>query len=202
MSGTRSGRSGRVLVVVGLVLALLVGLGVFLLTRDAEPGDEDVFLVGDSLTVDAGGVAPWPGGWLVDAYYGRSTDQGAEILEATDLTDGIVVIVALGTNDSSDDEATYAGRIDRVVEAIGPDHRILWVNVDTNTPQLAQAAGVNAAIDAAPDRHPQVEVADWDEYVTTVDGFDELRDPDGVHYLPEGSEVRAAWMVDLVPRAG
>ena len=70
--------------------------------------------------------------------------------------------------------------------------------IDT-TPALAEAAdGVNRAIAEAPDRHPQVEVADWSAHVADLDGFDAMRNPDGVHYRPEGSRIRHDWVVGLL----
>jgi hypothetical protein len=122
-------------------------------------------------------------------------------VRAHHLPPGTRVVVALGTNDASESAEVYARRIDAVVEAVGPGRPILWVNVDANTAALAAAGdGVNAAIAAAPERHPQVEVADWNRYVTTVEGFDAMRNPDGIHYLPAGSEVRARWLASLIER--
>ena len=185
-----------------LLAVALAGLVAALVQRggDDEVGG-DVFVVGDSLTVTAGGSELGPDGWQVHARNGRTTAEGIEVVRANDLPQGGVVIVALGTNDHLDLAETYGRRIDEMVEAIGPGHRIIWVNVDTHTADLAgAAAGVNAAIAAAPNRHRHVEVADWDRYVTTVEGFDAMRAGDGIHYVEAGSVVRSRWMQGLVER--
>ncbi len=198
MSRARAGGS-RLLLLGAVLLAVVVAAVIVIDGRDDGSGSAaDVVVVGDSLTVESNGSLPTDG-WTVDAQYGRRTSEGAAILRDLDLPPGATVVVALGTNDVPEPADQYAARIDEVVAAIGPGHPILWVNVDANTPALAAAAdGVNAAIREAGDRHPRFEVADWDRHVTTVEGFDAMRNADGVHYLPAGSQERARWLASLV----
>ena len=157
------------------------------------------FVVGDSLTVGAeiGGLGR-DGSLTVDAKEGRTTEQGVPIIEATDLAGYDRVIVALGTNDYTDTAAGFAPKIDQVMEAIGPDVPVTWVNADSGTPKLSPTAdGVNAALAAAGDRYPNLTIADWDAYINARADVDDLRSGDQVHDTAAGYRVRAAWMAAL-----
>lgn len=184
--------SGRTLAVVVAVLVFVVGL--VGCTRQGERGS--VLVIGDSLTVAATDQGLTSDGWDIDAQDGRTTPEGIEVAENRDAGRYRRVIVALGTNDG-DDEATYERRVDQMMKVLGPEPDVVWVNVDTHTPELANRRAVNQAIQAATDRYRNLRVGDWDHYVTTVDGFGAMRTGDGVHYTPEGSEVRARWTLGL-----
>ena len=133
----------------------------------------------------------------MDARSGRTTPEGIAIAADHDLADVDVVVVALGTNDADDDAATYGARVDQMLDAIGPGPDVVWINVDVNTPELARAAGgVNAALEAATDRHPRLTVANWSGYVAGFEDEDDLRAGDGVHYGVRGSELRRDFTVD------
>jgi lysophospholipase L1-like esterase len=161
-----------------------------------------VLVIGDSLTVGAaehglGDGHSWD--WTIRAVVGLTTEQAASAASGFGSERYDVVIVALGTNDARDDEATYQARIDEMMAALGDASRVIWVNVDAQTPQLSSAArGVNPAIAAGPARHPELELADWDAYVRGRDDMAGLRAGDGVHYNAEGYEVRAEWTEALV----
>ena len=184
--------SGRTLAVV--VAVLVFGVGLVGCTRQGDRGS--VLVIGDSLTVEATDQGLSRDGWDIDARDGRTTPEGIEVAENHDARRYERVIVALGTNDE-DDEATYARRVDQMMKVLGPEPDVVWVNVDAHTPELASRRAVNQAIQAATDRHGNLRLGDWDDYVTTVDGFDDMRAGDGVHYAPEGSEVRARWTLGL-----
>lgn len=185
----------------GVVLAGLVVALVLQVRDDGGGPTSAVFLVGDSITVMAGLDQEVPEGWTVDARAGRTTPEGIAIAEARDLGDVAVVVVALGTNDADDDAATYGARIDQMLDAIGPGPEVVWLNVDANTPELARAGdGVNAALDAAAERHPQLTVADWSGYVTGFEGEEGLRSGDGIHYGVRGSEIRRDYTVEQADR--
>jgi lysophospholipase L1-like esterase len=168
-----------------------------------DPGPEGrVLVIGDSLTVGAqeqglGDGHSWD--WTIRAVVGLTTAQAASAAAGFDPGRYDLVVVALGTNDARDDEATYGARIDDMMAALGDADQVLWVNVDAQTTELASAAeGVNPAIDAAENRHPNLEVADWDAYVRGREDMDDLRAGDGVHYNAAGYQVRAGWMEGLV----
>ncbi|QXC61585.1 hypothetical protein KSP35_01675 [Aquihabitans sp. G128] len=183
----------------GVVLAVLVVVLAVRLRDDGGDTRSGVFVIGDSITVMAGGQDLGPDGWQVDARSGRTTPEGIEVAAGQDLADRSVVIVALGTNDHTDDAATYGRKVDAMLRAIGPGPLVVWVNVDAHTPELADAArGVNVALAAAALRHPNLRVADWDTYVGGLGPVDGLRAGDGIHYGTKGSELRREWTVGLV----
>ncbi len=186
-------------VVVALVVALAVA-AVVVSSSDDGPARRGVFVIGDSITVMAGGTHLGPASWEVDARSGRATHEGIEVAKAHDLSERAAVIVALGTNDHSDTKAAYARQIDAMMAAIGPGPDVIWVNVDSHTPELADASdGVNAALLEAPGRYPNLRVADWDTYVEGLGSVAGLRAGDGIHYGRGGSALRRTWMVALGP---
>jgi lysophospholipase L1-like esterase len=190
-----------VLAMAAVVGAASTGCGLF------DPGpDGRVLVIGDSLTVGAdreGGLGDDHGwAWDIRAIEGLTTAKATEATQELDASGYDLVIVALGTNDFTDAEATYAGRVDAMMAALDEADRVLWVNVDAATDVLAPAAdGVNPAIAAAAGRYGQLDLADWDAYVDTVEGMDALRAGDEVHYTTEGYQLRARWMEQLVDDA-
>lgn len=182
---------------------MVIGVLAALTVAGCSKGKEGphVLVIGDSLTFGAQqrGLGEGPGTWKIDAVIGRTTNEGVTAAKKADLSDLDQVIVALGTNDYLDDEATYATRIDAMMAALGPDVPVTWVNVDTGTTKLAPAAdGVNAALTAAANRFGNLEIADWSGYMAGQEGQDKLRAGDGVHYTSAGYDLRAAWTEDLV----
>ncbi len=185
-----------------MATAVAVGAAIGVLVMSGCSEDDPAptaFVVGDSLTVGAeiGGLGD-DAGLEVDALTGRTTTEGVAVAEATDLEPYEEVIVALGTNDYLDSEAEFAPKIDQMMAILGDDVPVTWVNVDTGTPKLSPAAdGVNAALAAAAERHPNLTVADWDAYINGRADADDLRAGDEVHDSTEGYRVRAEWMREL-----
>lgn len=184
-----------VAVVLAVVAVAVVGLAAVRLTQTEE--DPDVLVIGDSLTVGAQDVGlgePTGGGatrWKIDAVSGRTTNQGVEVAEAIDASQFRTVIVALGTNDYLDTAEAYGARIDVMMAALGDHPDVRWMNVDTGTEKLSPAAeGVNAALEAAAARYPNLTIVDWDAEMAARPDADELRAGDGVHYSTAGAEVR------------
>lgn len=106
--------------------------------------------------------------------------------------------MALGTNDHADSAAAFGAKVDAMLTAIGPGPKVIWVNVDSHTRELADARdGVDAALTAAAARHPNLHVADWDRYVQRLGSVEGLRAGDGIHYGPRGSAIRRTWMRGL-----
>ena len=156
-------------------------------------------VIGDSLTVGAEMMGLDEDTWKVDAKQGRTTDAAIRVAEGLDPASFEQVVVAVGTNDYLDSEATYAKRIDEMMTALGSDVPVTWINVDTGTAKLAPAAdGVNAALAAALTRHQNLTIADWSTVINGRRDLAELRAGDGVHYTPAGYEVRAEWMDGLL----
>jgi lysophospholipase L1-like esterase len=109
-----------------------------------------------------------------------------------------MVIVAVGTNDAGFSEASYRKEVEAMMNVLGSQTNVVWVNVDSNSPQLAAAArGVNVALQDATSEWHHLRIGDWNHYVTTVPGFSANRGSDGTHYTVAGYQIRARWMVRL-----
>ena len=156
--------------------------------------DADVFIVGDSLTVAS---APYfdkhlgGRGWRasVDAFYGRTFNEGIEVLRRNKDRLPPTVVVALGTNDIHAPEWAFEWWVGVVRHTVGAK-RLVFVNlyIDEKNPSLAQHyRKLNLALARSAQIHG-AEVADWATYVThnRVE-----TDWDGVHYPPGASEQRA-----------
>ena len=189
------------------VLAVLVSaLVVLVVARPDQAPDpvpksvqlRGVMLIGDSIAAMAGGPEN-KAAWTFNAYPGRTTPEGTEIARQLHASTHAVVIVALGTNDYRDTADEYGRKIDKMMAVIGAGPRVIWVNVDAQTTRLAKArTGVNVALAAAAGRYPNLEIADWNAFVQTVEGTPGLRAGDGIHYDLKGSELRRAWTLGLV----
>ncbi|HRW39533.1 MAG: hypothetical protein KDB04_02620 [Acidimicrobiales bacterium] len=156
-----------------------------------------VYVIGDSLTMGAVaqglGEATNDGAttWRVDAAAGLGTNQATALVDGYDLGGYELVIVALGTNDYLDSAGMYGVRIDRMMTALRGHPRVRWVNVDAGTSKLQPAAaGVDAALAAAPARHNNLRILDWDAHFRALPDASSMRSGDGVHYTAAGYRVR------------
>jgi lysophospholipase L1-like esterase len=178
-----------------LVLAVLAALA--LPACNDQPVSR-ILVVGDSLTVgaeNAGLGSRGPVAWTINAVVGRTTYQASVELAKLQPTSYGEVVVVVGTNDADLSATGYRTEIERVMKVIGPKEPVIWVNVDSHSPQMAQAArGVDVALDQAAAAHANLRIADWDAYVLTVPGFSAMRGSDGTHYTPQGYAVRATWL--------
>ena len=149
--------------------------------------------IGDSVLVGAGPVmATRMGASLrVDALIGRQMADAAELIRGLDARGelGQVVLLHLGNNGPF-----TAAQIDEVFAAIGPDRRVLLVNV--LVPRRWEGE-VNGALAAAAARHPNAVLLDWRALVTSEAGL--TRD-DGYHLTAIGAERYADLVVGQVPR--
>lgn len=158
-----------------------------------------VYVIGDSLTVGADQNGLNLPGATIDATNGLTTAAGISRLSAADLESIQTVVVALGTNDAGASKAAYGAQIDLMMETIGADKNVIWINVDASASALTAAAnGVNPALEEAKSRHSNLVVADWHTHIDSQPDPASLRASDGVHYTPEGYELRAAWMTTVI----
>ncbi len=194
---------------VGVLGSVLVILLAALVVHSVRSSNEDtkavkrsgVLLMGDSIAAMASGPEFARAGWAFNAFPGRTTPEGTKVARKENASTREVVIVALGTNDYRDTAAAYGRKIDQMMDVIGPGPRVIWVNVDAHTTKLDNAAkGVNPALTAAAGRYQNLQIADWNAYVQTVEGTPGLRAGDGIHYDLKGSELRRTWTLGLVPR--
>lgn len=156
-----------------------------------------VLVVGDSLTVGADGSGELPATWTVDAEVGRTTAQGIEVLEATDIATFDAVIVALGANDYSSSEATFSSQIATVMTLVGDSKPVWWVNVDIGSAALAAASeGPNKALGAAVTTYPNLKLGDWNAAAasTITEG---MRAGDKTHYTAAGYVIYGKFLAAL-----
>ncbi len=166
----------------------------------ARAADEpSVFEVGDSLSV---GMQPYlPGaamahGWAavqIDAHISRGVRSrvpsdphtGVSAVAALRAAHGepAAWIVALGANDSGVPPSQHAALIREMLDAIGREHPVMWVNVYLpRYPQRQQ--WWNAALtQVAAERPDQLVVFDWASIAATRSG---ISAPDRVHLTTTG----------------
>jgi hypothetical protein len=144
-------------------------------------------LVGDSVSVGATPAIQAAGfehGWSVsiDAEIGRTTSQGADILASMQGRLPSVVVIELGNNDAAI-PASFATHIDAVMrELAGADH-VVWYTMSRFASWVPAA---NAELQAATDRWPNLELADWSTVAATTPG---VLSGSGPHLMPAGGDA-------------
>jgi hypothetical protein len=146
--------------------------------------------VGDSLAIgsDPPLRALLPG-WSVttDALKSQPTAAGVAIIDSSQTLPGSLV-VELGTNDSPDQSARFAGYVRHVLALAGPKRCVVWVNVHRPPYNGVSYAGFNRALDQIAGASPNLAVVDWNGMVNA--GQAQVA-PDGVHPTPDGYRARA-----------
>lgn len=184
------------------------------LYAQAKPGEASaaygtVTLVGDSLTAATSPYDPQNMelfGWetvIVDGLSSRRTlfqpesgtpESGLNAIKRlrTGSTDPGTWIIALGTNDvSSVQRGTDPETIIRpILDELGPDTEVLWVNL--HVPKYQQGVDLfNGALLRLTGEYPHLKVADWESVATLNPGWLQA---DGVHYTVEGSKQRSSFV--------
>jgi lysophospholipase L1-like esterase len=167
-------------------------------------------MVGDSLTE---GTSPYQAaafaavGWtasVVDGYWSRGiatkVAQDAHAgLTAVDAIrsrsgDTSTWVVALGTNDSGIyTPAQYLGLIQRMLDRIGSDHLVYWVDVYLPTMPARQQAWNDALAEAAATWSGRMVVIEWS---TIASDHPEWLQSDHIHDVAAGYRARAAAVAD------
>lgn len=163
-------------------------------------GRSRVFVVGDSLT--RGAVRPGQFEALmsyvgytarVDAMTSRFIRTGVQILRDEAAAGRLepVVMVALGTNDAhaAFSNAKVSSLVDQVMDAVGPERVVLWVNVQLEPSERADH--FNARLLAKSMQYTNLIVLDWASTPNT-----QYLAKDGVHYSPTGYRHRAFFMAE------
>jgi hypothetical protein len=99
------------------------------------------------------------------------------------------LVVELGTNDSPDQSAQFAGYVRHVLALAGPKRCVVWVNIHRPPYNGVSWAGFNRALDQIAATAPNLAVVDWNGMVNS--GQAQVA-PDGVHSTPDGYRARAA----------
>lgn len=150
-----------------------------------------VVVLGDSLTVASRKylelLAEKSGYEIqIDAVSGRKTDAGISALKKLEIPSGATVVVALGTNDSNDEQA-YRALVDELLSIVPPSSPIVWLTSYRKKP----LDNVARALRAAQLTHPRLTVSDW---VVLLEEHEDWFSSDNVHYTPAGNEAFAGFI--------
>lgn len=148
------------------------------LVRPRSVGDPPLaWLIGDSILF--GGrrhvLRSLEDAWSVrlDAEVGRPSSSGVRLAEETVAQGGDVVLVELGTNDSS--EVEFRDHLIETLEVLRDVPLVLWQTA-RGPEDVTIAAEVNAAVREVSPSYPNVAIADWEAFVP-----DEAVRLDGIH---------------------
>jgi MYXO-CTERM domain-containing protein len=127
--------------------------------------------------------------WAItsDVLKNRTTAVGVAIIDRQQSLPGALV-VELGTNDSPDQSAQFAGYVRHVLQLAGPDRCVVWVNIHRPPFNGVSYAGFNRALDQIAATSDNLAVVDWNGMVNS--GQAQVAG-DGVHATPAGYEARA-----------
>ncbi|WP_433011265.1 hypothetical protein [Kribbella sp. CA-294648] len=120
------------------------------------------------------------------------------------------ILLSLGSNDIFD-PARFAAQVDRAMRIAGPDRTVFWVNVQVARSKQTAAARladqrnsqwINLQLAAARQRHPNLRIVPWAEFLASGPQRLTTHLRDGVHTsVPLGQRARNTLIVDAV-RAG
>lgn len=171
----------------------------------------DVYVVGDSLTYKARryfASALAEQGWRAnpasESRIGRMVEEGLDVLRAEkELPE--TVLIALGTNNWLATRADAATWISEARAIVGPDRRLIWVNLHLEGERYVNFTEVNRGLrngarsdnatlrkDGAAGR---TYIADWYSFATTR-GIPHSKD--GVHYKQGASRQRMSFYAGVL----
>jgi len=156
-----------------------------------SPTGDHVTAIGDSVLLAATPklVEMLPGVW-VDGAVSRQFFHAAPIVAELKANGDLryYVVVALSTNGT-----ITAEWVDQLMDAIGPDHQVLFINGYGNRPWIAEAGA--ALVDAETRFPDQITLVDW-RSAAEADG--ELVGGDGIHPAQAGMERYAQLVVEAL----
>lgn len=176
-------------------------------------------IIGDSLTSMSGANGSYLYNSLVDA--GLSTRNtylwgvGGKRIAVADLTGKTSAqniqdaknqfgtidtwIVALGTNDRPQVDATVNAAIDTILDSIGAGPKVIWIGLTSKGSASADDIRLNGLIQAKLAARGNAEFADWDAHIRAIDGGSNPSPywltTDATHMTPAGYEIRADYYV-------
>ena len=112
-------------------------------------------------------------------YHGVAPPTALEMIRSEGSSLGRVVVVDVGYNDAS---RTYRDDLDSVMRALlsGGAERVIWVTLHESRPDYRATDDI---IKAAPQRWPELTVADWNAVAGERSWFRK----DGIHLTPDGA---------------
>jgi hypothetical protein len=198
------------------VLAMAWLAGSSAVPASAAPGCTQVNVIGDSLTSIGQAdlrAALADVGWTAvhvnaaasrSVFYKASRDPytGLEAVDRLRSTSGDTAcwIVALGTNDVGLwDESEYSMVIRTMLDRIGPDRQVLWVNVYKGARPSWQSAWNSALVEVEAQRPRALIVFDW---AAIMAQHPEWAVSDQTHYTAAGNVARAAAIAEASRHLG
>ena len=171
------------------------------------PGDgRRVLIVGDSLTRDS--QEPMTNylaesGWTPTfrCWGSKRLDWGLDQIKRAKKLDQLpeFVIVALGTNDISwEQPATTERRVNTLLDRLGPDRQVLWVDLDIaySTFSMTRADWFNKMIRQVAKDRPNLKVVPWEKIARQ----EKAARFDGIHYGSSGYRLRARALTDALDK--
>lgn len=111
-------------------------------------------------------------------------------------------VIALGTNDRPQDDATVNSAIDTLLAEIGPAPRVVWIGLTSKGSASADDIRVNNLVKAKLVARGNAEFADWDAHIRAIDGGANPSPywltTDTTHMTPLGYQERAKFYASLV----
>src|SRR6056297_982617 len=169
------------------------------------PGDgRRVLILGDSLTRDS--QEPMTNylaesGWTPTfrCWGSKRLDWGLDQIKRAKKLDQLpeYVIVALGTNDISwEQPATTERRVTTMLDRLGPDRQVLWVDLDIaySTFSMTRADWFNKMIRQVAKDRPNLKVVPWEKIARQ----ENAARFDGIHYGTSGYRLRARTLTDAL----
>ena len=175
---------------------------------EGEPGNgRRVLIIGDSLTRESQESMTdflYDSGWTPTfrCWGSKRLDWGLDQLMRAKQLDQLPehVIVALGTNDISwEQPATTESRVTTMLDRLGPNRQVLWVDLDIAYSQFAmqRADWFNDMIRNVAEKRPNVTVVPWEKIARS----EKVSRFDGIHYGPQGYRFRARTLTDALNNA-
>ena len=152
-----------------------------------------VWLIGDSI-LDGGRdalesrLADW--NLTLDAEVGRSSSSGVTLAEEAAVQGADVVVVELGTNDSS--ATTFRGSLIDTLNTIAGVPLVIWQTAK-GPEDATTIPAVDAMIREIGPTYPNVAIADWEAFVPT----DALQE-DGIHPAEGAEHLEADLLVPML----
>jgi peptidoglycan/LPS O-acetylase OafA/YrhL/lysophospholipase L1-like esterase len=153
------------------------------------PPGTQVTAIGDSVMLaSATALQARLPGITIDAAVSRQMIAAPQVIAELRATGRLrpIIVLGLGTNGPFTPD-----QLDRILDALGPDHRVVLVNV--YVPDSWQDE-VDAVLDGARAR-PGVSIADWHDLIAAHTA---LLYPDGTHPRPDGAALYADMIADIL----
>ncbi len=122
------------------------------------------------------------------SYQGAAPPTALQTITALGRSLGSVLVIDCGYND---DSSGYAGWIDEIMRAAVAQgaQEVIWVTLRQSPPYPALYAEIDAQIDQAAARWPQLRVADWNAFSAAAPWF-----VDGPHLTDAGAVALAQFL--------